>query len=347
MRFWLDRGIDGFRIDVIYHLAKDPQFRDEPPNPRFGPGMEPYQSLEHIYSADQPRVHDYIAEMRAVIDEKPGRVLIGETYLPFDRLALYYGKAGQAGVHLPFNFHLITTPFTPRAIATLIADYEHSLPPGAWPNWVLGNHDRSRIASRVGLQRARLAAMLLLSLRGTPTHYYGDELGLSDVPIPPALVQDPWEKNVPGLGLGRDPERTPMPWDRSPQAGFTRAAPWLPLNPDWPARNVAAEDADPGSMLSFYRRMLALRRAEPALQTGSWQLVSVDDAHLAFAREEAGRRLIIALNFESAPLGITLPAGRILLSSVLTREGELSSGPLQLGPYEGLVLACTAGLRQR
>jgi alpha-glucosidase len=340
MRFWLARGVDGFRVDVIFHLAKDPQFRDEPPNARFEPGMEPYQQLEHLYSYDQPMVHRYIEEMRKVIDEKPGRVLIGETYLPFDRLALYYGKRGE-GVHLPFNFHLITTPFSPRAIATLIADYEHSLPPGAWPNWVLSNHDRSRIASRVGTARARLAALLLLTLRGTPTHYYGDELGLADVAIPPALVQDPWEKNVPGLGLGRDPERTPMPWDRGPNAGFTTRIPWLPLNPDWPTRNVAAELEDPGSTLHFYRRLLGLRRAEPALHCGSWSLVSIDDAHLVFAREAAGRRLLIALNFEDAPLGVALrEGGRILISTALARLGEHDGGLLQLGPHEGLILAC-------
>ena len=150
----------------------------------------------------------------------------------------YYGRE-RAGVHLPFNFQLVDAPWQARSLATLIADYEAALPPGGWPNWVLGNHDRPRVAAKRGQAQARVAAMLLLTLRGTPTLYYGDELGLSDVAIPPAQVQDPRELREPGLGLGRDPVRTPMPWDGSENAGFTTARPWLPLNADWPTRNVA------------------------------------------------------------------------------------------------------------
>src|SRR5690606_11977646 len=134
--------------------------------------------------------------------------------------------------HLPFNFQLIQAPWNARGIAALIEEYERSLPAGGWPNWVLGNHDRPRIASRVGQAQARVAAMLLLTLRGTPTLYYGDELGMRDVPIAPEQVQDPFEKNVPGMGMGRDPCRTPMQWDTSPNAGFTTGRPWLPLAAD-------------------------------------------------------------------------------------------------------------------
>src|SRR5919205_1184553 len=136
------------------------------------------------------------------------------------------------GFHLPFNFHLLSTPWQPVAIAALIEAYEAALPPAGWPNWVLGNHDRSRVASRIGPDQARVAAMLLLTLRGTPTLYQGEEIGMTDVPIPPERVQDPWERNVPGLGLGRDPARTPMPWDGRFGAGFTTGEPWLPLGAD-------------------------------------------------------------------------------------------------------------------
>src|SRR5262249_5768497 len=137
-----------------------------------------------------------------------------------------------------------------------------------WPNWVLGNHDRSRVASRVGPEQARVAAMLLLTLRGTPTIYQGEEIGMADVPIPAQAVHDPWEKNVPGLGLGRDPERTPMQWDAGAHAGSTTAEPWLPLSADHRTRNVATQRDDARSMLSLYRALIALRRREAALSIG-------------------------------------------------------------------------------
>jgi alpha-glucosidase len=150
--------------------------------------------------------------MRRVIDECPDRVLIGEVYglrlLP--RLISYYGAGGDEA-HLPFNFQLIETTWEPQALAGLIDGYESSLPNAAWPNWVLGNHDQHRVATRLGSAQARVAAMLLLTLRGTPTLYYGDELGLPDAMVPADSVQDPLEKRQPGQGFGRDPERSPMP----------------------------------------------------------------------------------------------------------------------------------------
>jgi len=147
-------------------------------------------------------------------------VLIGEIYLPVERLVTYYG-ADLKGAHLPFNFQLIQARWDARGIAAMVEEYDRAIPDGGWPNWVLGNHDQHRIATRVGAEQARVAAVLLLTLRGTPTLYYGDEIGMRDVPIPPDRVQDPFEKNVPGLGLGRDPERTPMQWSAAPHAGFS------------------------------------------------------------------------------------------------------------------------------
>ena len=228
MRFWLRRGVDGFRVDVMWHLIKDDLLRDNPPNPDFVPGQQPYEQLIPLYSTDRPEVHDVVAELRQVIDEFEDRVLIGEIYLPPAKLAAYYGR-DLAGAHLPFNFALISTPWNARAIAKLVDDYEAALPAGAWPNWVLGNHDRQRIASRLGTDQARVAAMLLLTLRGTPTLYYGDEIGMPQVAIAPDRVRDPWEKNVPGMGVGRDGCRTPMQWDDTAYAGFSVREPWLPL----------------------------------------------------------------------------------------------------------------------
>ena len=198
---------------------------------------------------------ELVALMRDAVG--PDRALIGELYLPLERLVRYYG----AGLDLPSNFHLISTPWEAEALGAHIAAYESLLPDGAWPNYVLGNHDRPRIATRVGTAQARVAAVLLLTLRGTPTLYYGDELGMRDVPIPPDRVQDPWERRVPGLG--RDPVRTPMRW--TPGGGFSDAEPWLPLG-DEPS--VEEQERDPGSLLALYRRLLALRRREDALATG-------------------------------------------------------------------------------
>ena len=228
MRFWLRKGVDGFRVDVIWHLIKDFQFRDNPPNPHFVEGRPPHEKILTQYSTDQPEVHEVIAEMRRVIDEFDDRVLIGEIYLPLQRLVAYYGN-NLAGAQMPFNFALLSTLWSARSIERIIADYERALPPGAWPNWVLGNHDRPRIASRVGREQARVAAMLLLTLRGTPTLYYGDEIGMHQVAIAPDQVRDPFEKNVPGIGVGRDGCRTPMQWDATPHAGFSASGTWLPL----------------------------------------------------------------------------------------------------------------------
>jgi len=337
LRFWLDRGVDGFRVDVIWLLIKDEEFRDNPPNPAWQPHQAGIDRLLQCYSADRPEIHDVVAEMRGVLDAYPDRVLIGEIYLPLERLVAYYGRDMQ-GAHLPFNFQLVFAAWNAREIARIVAEYEAALPEGGWPNWVLSNHDQKRIATRVGAEGARLAAMLLLTLRGTPTLYYGDELGLEDVPIPPDRVQDPWEKNEPGLGLGRDPARTPMPWDGSENAGFTRGRPWLPLNPDFARRNVAALVADDRSILTLYRRLIALRRERRALSVGRYEAAHAEGEIFAFGRRAEGEApLLVALNFGKAPQRLMLPEGaRLLLSTGLDRSEV--QGECTLGPAEGVIV---------
>jgi alpha-glucosidase len=338
LRFWLERGVDGFRVDVIWLMVKDEALRDNPENPAWQPHQAESGRLLQIHSADQPEVHAVIAEMRQVLDAYPERVLIGEIYLPLERLMTYYGKEGR-GAHLPFNFQLLDTAWDARAIDRLVRDYEAALPPGGWPNWVLGNHDRPRIAARVGEDQARVAAMLLLTLRGTPTLYYGDELGIGRVEIPPDRVQDPWEKNEPGLGLGRDPVRTPMPWDERPGAGFTTGEPWLPLNADHATRNVARQAADPASMLTLHRRLIALRRERPALAVGEYVAVAAAGAVLAYERRHGDERLLVALNLSREPTTARLPvAGRVLLSTHLDREGEAAGPEVALRAGEGVVV---------
>ena len=338
MRFWFDRGVAGFRIDTIHHLFEDEGLHDNPPNPDFTPGDPPTEALLRQYQVDRPETHAALVDLRKVADGyDPPRVLIGEAYLPLKALMAYYGADGN-GLQLPFNFHLLRTPWNAQAIAEVVRDYESLLPPGAWPNWVLGNHDRARLASRIGIAQAPVAAMLLLTLRGTPTIYYGEELGLSDVAIPPQLVQDPWEKQVPGHGLGRDPVRTPMPWDDGRNAGFTMGTPWLPLNTDALTRNVAAQRADAQSMLALYRRLLALRRAEPALAIGDYGDIESAGDVLSYERRVPGRRLRICLNLggHAAP-PISAPAhAQIVLSS--GPGTVLVGGQLTLAPHEGAIL---------
>ena len=341
LRFWLERGVDGFRVDVLWHLIKDDQFRDNPPNPYWREGADPYQKLLEVHSTDQAEVHAVVTRMRRLVDQYQDRVLIGEIYLPVERLVQYYG-IDLSGVHVPFNFQLLLAKWNARDIARIIAEYEAALPKGGWPNWVLGNHDRPRIVSRVGPTQARLAALLLLTLRGTPTLYYGDEIGMHDVEIQPAKVQDPFEKNVPGLGLGRDPQRTPMQWTAAKNAGFTESEPWLPIAEDYPQINVETERDDPFSMLSLYSQLIKVRRAEPALEVGVLEPVETTGDLLSYVRRDGESAFLVALNFGTKPETLNISGrgfeGRITLSTWLNRWGDSVRGDLYIRPEEGLLV---------
>jgi alpha-glucosidase len=334
--------VDGFRVDVIHHLAKDPEYRDNPPNPEWVSGpSNPYRQQLAVHTADRPEVHEVIAGLREVVDSFPDRMLVGELYLPLERLMLYYGAGGR-GLQLPFNFQLIKLAWEARAVGAAIEAYEAMLPTWGWPSWVLGNHDKSRVASRVGAAQARVAAMLLLTLRGTPTMYSGDELGMRDVPVPADRVRDPFERNVPGLGLGRDPVRTPMQWGPGPAAGFTTGEPWLPLAADAAEVNVEAQRADPRSLLALYRRLLALRRAEPALSVGAFSPLRASGDLLAWVRKEGDRRFLVVLNLGHEPAAFTPLvldlAGHVALSTALDREGEPVRRSVELRGDEGVVV---------
>jgi alpha-glucosidase len=269
---------------------------------------------------------------------------VGEIHV-FDwaKWATYYG-AQLDELHMPFNFSLIGAKWRAAIVRGLIEAVEGAVPAGAWPNWVVGNHDEHRIATRIGPAQARTAMMMLLTLRGTPTVYYGDEIGMRDVPVPPEKVQDRWGKRVQGLGLGRDPQRTPMQWDTSPNAGFCppQSEPWLPVADDYAAINVAAELDDPRSMLNLSRRLLELRRAEPALNSGRCTLVSnVPDDCVAYLRESGSQRYLILLNFSANPLRISLPdfgTAGIALSTNPDRLGEADLGAFDLAAHEGCIL---------
>jgi alpha-glucosidase len=285
MRFWLDRGIDGFRLDVLPLFIKDAGFRDEPTD-------QPRQ-----YTVDQPEMLDVLRFLRAVVDEYDGRALVAEMGLPPARAARYH-----AAIDVPFNFGLITEPWEPRRLAQRIAAHLDALPAGARPNWVLGNHDVPRVAERLGPDLARLAAVLQMTLPGALTLYAGDELGLPGGPPAPA---GPLDRMVPS----RDPQRAPMPWDDSPHTGFSVHRPWLPCYPD-AALSVAAQREDPASTFSLYRRLLALRREHGWAEGDVGELAATDE-QLSYERVAGGRRYRVVAQFA----GAHERAGSILLTS--------------------------------
>jgi alpha-glucosidase len=303
--------------------------------------MNPYEQLLPVFSIDQAEVHDIVKTMRLLADEYDDRVLIGEIYLPINRLVAYYGS-DKSGVHLPFNFQLLVTPWNADHIASIIDQYEGALPADGWPNWVLSNHDQPRITSRVGIAQARIAAMLLLTLRGTPTIYYGDEIGMRDTPIPFDEVQDPQGLNMPELNLSRDPARTPMQWDSTENGGFSTAKPWLRLPADFRRRNVKIQENDPISMLTYYKKLIKLRQQEPALKTGSYSPVYSDKQIISYVRECGKNRFLIVLNLSHRPCYFK-PAhfkfsGTIELASIPELEGKTLSDCVNLAGDEGVII---------
>ncbi len=342
MRFWLNKGVDGFRVDVMWHMIKDAQLRDEPVNQNYQSHMATYDQLLHVYSTDQPEVQEIVKMMRHVLDEYNERMMIGEIYLPIHKLVVYYGLDNK-GANLPFNFLLLSLPWQAQDIRRAIDEYEGALPQNGWPNWVLGNHDQPRITSRVGAEQARIAAMLLLTLRGTPTIYYGDEIGMSDVAIPFEEVQDPQGLNMPDKNLSRDPARTPMQWNNDTNAGFTNGKPWLRLHKSFRRQNVAIEKENPYSMFALYKKLIALRQSEAALYAGTYTAVYSDTQMLAYIRKpENNNAFLIVLNFTHRPAYFTPSnftfSGEVVLASSPEMEGTFYENELSLEGDEGVII---------
>ena len=346
MRFWLDRGIDGFRIDVMWHMIKDNDFKDNPPNPDYQPHMATCDKVLAVYSTDQPEVHDIVRMMRSLLDEYDERMMIGEIYLPIQKLVAYYG-VDRNGAHLPFNFQLLTLPWDANKISLAIAEYEQSIPQHGWPNWVIGNHDQPRVASRIGTEQARIAAMMLLTLRGTPTVYYGEEIGMKDVPIPFEEICDPQGLNMPDKNLSRDPARTPMQWSGDVNAGFSTVKPWLRVDRRFTKVNVEVQREDPESMLSLYRKLIRLRQSELSLSIGEYVPVYADHQMLAYIRYVDGHQaFLILLNLSHRPCFLRQPkthySGTVVVSSAPELEGTRVSGTISLSGDDGVVVALDA-----
>jgi alpha-glucosidase len=325
LRFWLDRGVDGFRMDVVHLIGKDPGLPDDPPE---------LAALSHVILNDRPETHEHLRGIRKVLDDYPGdRVSVGEVYLlDPERVATYYGDHDE--LHLSFNFAPVHSPWRADLWREHIATAEAAIgAAGAWPTWVLSNHDVPRHRTRFGGSEAvaRSVAVLLLGLRGTPFLYAGEELGLEDAVVPPARVVDPG---------GRDGCRAPIPWTRDAPHGWDGAEPWLPWPPQPGQRSLEALREDPSSILHLYRRLLALRRSSPALRVGSIELLDAVDQVVTWSRREGDDHRIVAVNFSGheQPVG---PTGTVAVSSLGRREGEPFDGTL--APHEAVVLTVTSG----
>jgi len=337
MRFWLKRGVDGFRVDAVTNLVEDQLLRDDPPNPARGRGKMPDDEIRRVFTKDRPETHEIIGEMRNVLDEFSDRVLIGEVHLPLARAMAYYGGK-RPYFHLPFNFQLMESLWDCRSIAAAIDQYMQLLPEDAWPNWVLGNHDEKRLATRIGDAQTRIAAMLLLTLKGTPFIYNGDELGMRNVRVSRRQSRDSRVKNMGSHRYSRDGARTPMRWDSGAGAGFTTSdRPWLPLG-EQPNADVASQQREPGSLLNLYRDLIALRRNSPALIKGDMIPLPTKGDVLAYDRCKSGQRFRIALNLGAKKQQLPFAGEwKVVISTLHGRGGDVLSGDAILHPHEGII----------
>jgi alpha-glucosidase len=348
LRFWLARGVDGFRMDVVGFIIKDEALRD---NPLSSENIDPsslneWYQLQHKYDVDQPEVHDIIREFRALHDEYDA-LTIGEIWAePRSLWVEYYGK-NLDGLHVPFNFDLLNKQWDARVFRQSVDEFEAALQAGMWPNYVLGSHDISRLATRCGKAAARVAAMLLLTLRGTPTLYMGDELGMVDGDIPLSKMQDPQGLNL-GSDKSRDPCRTPLQWNAEQHAGFSSAEPWLPVAKGYEKHNVISQLDEPHSILNLYRRLLRLRKEQSVLQTGLYRAVETNEPScFAYLRMSEQAHYLILLNFSnqelSPKLDLNYTNGHIVLSTLMDRSGEININTLRLSPSEGLIIDVRSG----
>jgi alpha-glucosidase len=342
LRFWLDRGVDGFRIDVTHRLGKDPELRDNPPWVQAG---RPERGAAARQDMDWPTGHERLRRIRAVVDEYDDRMIVGEVYILDQARLVEYVNTGDE-LNLAHNFVFLHLPWSATAFREAVDEWESVATPEAWPVWFLSNHDHSRVASRYenggrGAARARVAAMCVLTLRGTASLYQGEELGLPDVPVPPEREVDV---------DGRDPERSPMPWEppstAGPGAGFTSGEPWLPMEPEAETLAAAVQARDPDSTLSFFRRLVHYRNASPPLLHGTYRPHEAGEEVFAYVREAEGERVLVALNFapEPRPLGLAEVEEAVDGRLELSTHAERALGPVELRTLvlradEGVVLS--------
>jgi alpha-glucosidase len=360
VRFWLDRGVDGFRLDAVNYLFEDMQLRDNPVLPELRPGSTTEYMQELKYNRDLPELHEVMIRLRSFTDKyDPNRLLIGEAYVPkWEEMIRYYGPNNNE-LQLPFNFFLlmgkVKTSLDAAAFRTVIDESEKALK-GRWTTYVLSNHDNPRAYDRYGDGRhndeiAKLLAVMLLTLRGSPFLYYGEEIGMQTTePQTIEEVQDPVGKRYWPANKGRDGERTPMQWDASRQAGFTTGRPWLKIPPTATERNVARQAADPSSILNFYRRLIALRRRSPALLDGDYLNLGNDPHIFAYRRRTPSQTMIVALNMSAESRSLPIDANalggakglRVVFSNQSAPQSLEVREALRLAPFEATILEATA-----
>jgi alpha-glucosidase len=348
LRFWLDKGVDGFRTDAVYSLIKDRKLRDDPPNPSFRSGIsDPAERFIRAHSAGQSALIKVIGSFCEVLSHKPGSYLLSEAYLDIPGLHQLYDACRAHPVHAPFNFNLMSLSWGAAYYRNFIDEYEAALGPDDWPNYVLGNHDRHRLATRVGPARARLLALLQLTLRGLPIVYYGEELGMTDVKVTANKLRDPWEKRVPGMGLGRDGARSPMPWTAD-EGGFTTGTPWLPMGSGVSRTNVEREERQPDSMLALYRHLIHLRSTCQALAEGDYRSLQTTNPYIyAYIRETELQRMLVVLNFDASPVRFTFRGelGAWVAGTHEIHGGDTVDSEIHLRGYEGRVYELRMGGR--
>jgi len=345
-RFWLERGTDGFRLDVCNSFFKDADLRDNPTTPF---GLRAFERQRHIYDIDQPEMIPLLNELRALLDSYPERYAVGETFLASAEKAAQY--CGPDKLHGTFNFELLERRWNPRSFIRAIQRWEQALSADTWPTWVLNNHDNRRSATRYGGgekdARLKIAAALMLPPRGTPFLYYGEEIGMRDIRVPSRETQDRLGKKYWPIHPGRDGCRAPMQWNASSNAGFSSEGvkTWLPPHPNYLTRNVDAQRADPNSLWHFYRKLIAVRRDSVAGRAGMFIPLTCDTTFiLGYLRQTTEETVLIALNFSSRRKRLVL-GGKLasanwemLLSSKRDSIEPLSGALVALEPYEALLL---------
>ncbi|MBA3723713.1 MAG: alpha-glucosidase C-terminal domain-containing protein [Candidatus Levybacteria bacterium] len=342
LRFWLKRGIDGIRIDSFNVIYKHMDYLDEPLNPAYIHGEnDPFREHDHIYTLSQPELLPLLKTFRKVLSEFGDKFMVTESYVEMPQLLKLY-RAGDS-LHAPFNFNIFKLPWNLNEYKSFIDVFDKEVGHEYIPTYVLGNHDNHRIATKIGSNQARIAAMLQLTLRGMPTVYYGEEIGMIDGEISLDEMQDPWAKNVGDVRLGRDPQRTPMQWNTEKYAGFSTKKPWLPIGKQYMYSNVEIQQSDTQSMLNLYKTILHFRKQSPALLYGTYESLKIKNKNVyAYMRTYKTEKLLILLNFseEEQKISLNIPTSQVICNSYLTKEkGSLMDlKNSTLAPFEGYIL---------
>jgi alpha-glucosidase len=334
-RFWLERGVDGFRLDVFNAYFKHPDLLDNPA--KFG--LRGFDLMSHIHDMDQPELIPFLQELRHLLDSYPERYVVGETHLPTLKKAVTYCGPDKLHAALSFDFTSMQLifPWNPGWVKRKVIRREEVFKAAElWPTTVMSNHDLPRAAGRYARgendSQPLLAMTLLLTLRGTPFMYYGEEIGMRNIHLRRSEILDPPGKKYWPIYTSRDCCRAPMQWDQSTFAGFSTVRPWLPVHPDYLQRNVVAQKADPDSLFNFTRKLLALRKEYPALRHGEFIPLPTTRRALAYIRQIEGQSVLVGLNFGKQNSKIELPNGnwRVLLTNARGTPGELSTHEIQL-----------------